>query len=167
MEVVTYLTSTLIVATAVSLVIFGFWFDTTRRRRSLRSDTQAGAARPEADLSLPGEPELPTRAAFTDGTDPSLEGFVLQHAPIERDLHVYGRLAVFGAVLRPVTVHAGGVLVLFGPCIASIQVRRGGQAAVYGVVTGDLVNDGGEIDVYGNITGTVHEHAGRTWVHPS
>lgn len=47
------------------------------------------------------------------------------------------------------------------------ELRRGGRAVVYGVVTGDLVNDGGDIEVYGNIAGTIHEHAGRSCVHPS
>ena len=89
--------------------------------------------------------------------DSSLDGFVFQHAPVERDLHVYGRLAVFGAVLQPVTVHSGGHLVLFGPCIAPVRVRRGGRAVLYGVLIADLFNDGGEVLMHGTVTGRIHE----------
>lgn len=161
MEVVTYLTSTLIVAMAISLVVFGVWFDTTRRRRGLHLDEPESAWLPAGDHASHAEPMATAQVTPAAPGDSSLDGFVFQHAPVERDLHVYGRLAVFGAVLQPVTVHSGGQLVLFGPCIAPVRVRRGGRAVLYGVMTGDLTNDGGDIEVFGAITGAIHEHAGK------
>jgi len=160
MEVVTYLTSALLVAVSIALVVLGFRFDVRLRRQAWRPPRT--------------EPELPPAAGGPAGTHsgpgmapgPSLDGFTLHYQPVEEDLHVYSRLALFAPVTRPVIVHNGGHFQLFGPCAASLVVRPGGAAVVYDLVTGDAVNEGGELHVHGKVLGAVRRTAGNTVIHP-
>lgn len=162
MDVVTYLTSALLVAVSLALVVLGFRFDVRLRRRR-----HAAGKAASAEGLAPGE-GMPIAAlpAVVGSGIPSLDGFGRHYDPVEEDLHVYARLALFGPVTRPVVVHNGGYCLLFGPCVASITVRAGGAAVVCGLVTGDLVNEGGEIHVHGKVLGVLRRQGGHTVVHP-
>lgn len=162
MEVVTYLTSTLIVVVGISLVIFGFWFD-VQRRRSLQKPVQGADVVLYASASS-AEPLIHTKPSIATNQPHSVEGFLKLYEPIESDLHVYTRQAVFGPVVSPITIHNGGQLMLFGTCASSVTVRSGGVAVLYGLVTGDVVNEGGSLLVHGTVMGNIDQIAGCTTV---
>lgn len=162
MEVVTYLTSTLMVAASIAAVALAFWFRVKRRSRRKWGDhsSESMAMLMESELS-------PTPSWTNDSASPSMEDFFHQYTPAESDLHIYTNLAMFGPTIYPITVHNGGRIVIFGTCANSVVVRPGGVAIIYGTITGNLSNEGGEIDLHGTVIGEILRSKGRTSIHPT
>ncbi|AKJ29200.1 hypothetical protein [Caldimonas brevitalea] len=172
MQVVTYLTSTLLIAVSVGLVLLAFRYE-VRRRRSLHElvNSRELVVLDDSEIERDREVSVPHAGVAAHTADLSsappwhgLEGFHCQHTPAEECLHVHSKLALFSPALAGVVVHKGGELRLFGPCVGSVTVRVGGTCFSYGTVTGDALNEGGVLRVYGTIIGEVKTKQGATFI---
>lgn len=182
MDVVTYLSAALLLTASLSvLFLVGRHLVRQQRERAehdaIREQGLVGASAAQAGIrpglasgmasgmASSGMPHLP----LTDGLaaePPPVGEFLRQFEPIESDLHVYSRLALFGPAAAPIVVHNGGVLLMYGTAASQVTVRKGGTLWLYGTLVGDVLNEGGALQIVGTVVGRVLTRDGQTVVHP-
>ncbi|MDR2165560.1 MAG: hypothetical protein LBO79_08075 [Zoogloeaceae bacterium] len=85
---------------------------------------------------------------------------------IDGDIEVRESCNLSGTVTGNIVVTSEGVLQFHGLCVKDVIVRSGGTARLYGLVSGDAINEGGLLEIHGIVQGAVRTVNGTTVVSP-
>ena len=154
-------TSTLLYAVSLAILFLVFAFVISRiKKRRVQCNAKENGLLAMSEVMEKAEESLSPNIGKIDVFE-----FVRLHEPIEDDLFIYSKIAVFSPITANVTVQRNGVFLLYGTCVGHLAVNAGGAAVVYGTLIGSIDNKGGHIELFGKIIGTVKSNTGKCVIH--